>query len=164
MAGAGGVGKTTMVHRFVEGVFLADTQFTIGVEFFLKEIEIENTKILLQTWDFAGQPQFRFLHKNYARGAKGALLLFDLTRPTTLESIGEWVNICRADGIDIPILLVGSKADLIESSHIEPMIIEAIRKKFNLFDYIEVSSKTGQGVELAFKKLAKKIIEHIISF
>ncbi|GAH39257.1 unnamed protein product, partial [marine sediment metagenome] len=77
--GEGGVGKTTLLHRYVEGIFLADTKMTLGVEFFLKELDLDGNKILLQIWDFGGQERFRFLLQNYIMGAKGALLLFDLT-------------------------------------------------------------------------------------
>lgn len=86
-AGDGGVGKTTLLYRYIEGRFLANTRMTIGVEFFLKELNIEGKKILLQVWDFGGQDHFRPLLKNYAVGARGALLLFDLTRPSSLERI-----------------------------------------------------------------------------
>ncbi|MHA1297723.1 MAG: Rab family GTPase [Promethearchaeota archaeon] len=130
MTGEGNTGKTTLLHRFIEGVFISNTQQTIGVEFFLKEVNLGDYKVVLQIWDFGGQPHFRFLHKNYARGSRGALL------------IEEWVNICRADGIEIPILLIGSKADLIEKSAIPPNFIESLKERFKLFDYLEVSSKT----------------------
>jgi len=63
--GEGGVGKTTLLHRYVEGKFLADTRMTLGVEFFLKEIDLDGNKVLLQIWDFGGQERFRFLLKNY---------------------------------------------------------------------------------------------------
>ncbi|MHA1414390.1 MAG: Rab family GTPase [Promethearchaeota archaeon] len=161
MTGEGNTGKTTLLHRFIEGVFISNTQQTIGVEFFLKEVNLGDYKVVLQIWDFGGQPHFRFLHKNYARGARGALLLFDLTRPSTLTTIEEWVNICRADGIEIPILLIGSKADLIEKSAIPPNFIESLKERFKLFDYLEVSSKTGENVDLAFEKLTREIIKQI---
>ena len=71
-AGEGGVGKTTLLRRYVDGIFMADTRMTIGVEFFLKELTIEEKKITLQLWDFGGQERFRFLLESYAAGAKGA--------------------------------------------------------------------------------------------
>jgi len=75
--GDGGVGKTTLLHRYVEGKFSSETKMTIGVEFFLKELMIDDQKVLLQLWDFGGQERFRFLLKSYVIGARGALLMFD---------------------------------------------------------------------------------------
>ena len=59
-AGEGGVGKTTLLHRYVEGKYLEDTKMTIGVEFFVKELEFEDFEAVLQLWDFGGQERFRF--------------------------------------------------------------------------------------------------------
>jgi GTPase SAR1 family protein len=65
-------------------------------------------------WDFGGQKRFRFLLESYVLGAKGALLLFDLTRPITLEKLEEWVGICRRSDPDLPILFLGTKTDLVD--------------------------------------------------
>jgi len=161
IAGEGGVGKTTLLHRYIEGVFMKDTKMTIGVEFHLKELIIDDTKVLLQIWDFGGQERFRFLLKSYAKGAKGAVIMFDLTRPLTLENIEDWVNICRGDQPDFPIIFVGSKTDLTEFINIEEDFILEILDKYNLFNYIRVSSKTGQNVEFTFELLAREIIKYI---
>ncbi len=94
-AGDGGVGKTTLLYRYVEGKFLTDTKATLGVEFFWKVFNTNDKQIDLQLWDFGGQQVFRHILKNYASGAHGALLLFDLTNNSSLEQIDEWVDICR---------------------------------------------------------------------
>jgi len=161
IAGEGGVGKTTLLHRYIDGYFMKDTKMTIGVEFHLKELTIDDKKVLLQLWDFGGQERFRFLLKSYAKGAKGAIIMFDLTRPITLENIEDWVNICRGDQSDFPILFVGSKVDLTELINIKEDFIFEFLDKFDLFNYLRVSSKTGQNVELTFELLAKEIIKYI---
>jgi len=161
ITGEGGVGKTTLLHRYIEGRFDANTRLTIGVEFFLKELTIDNDSIFLQIWDFGGQERFRFLLSNYAMGAKGALLLFDLTRPLTLNTLEEWVNICRSDDSELPILLVGSKADLEEMITINEELIESLKDEFKFFDYVRISSKTGENVNEVFEKIARAIIDHI---
>ncbi|MFX1357938.1 MAG: GTP-binding protein [Promethearchaeota archaeon] len=160
ITGEGGVGKTTLLHRYIEGKFLIDTRMTIGVEFFLKELNLDTKKVLLQIWDFGGQDRFRFLLKNYAKGAKGAILMFDLTRPKTLDTIEEWVDICRTDQPKLPILLLGSKADLAEMVKLDDDFISELKEKYYLFDYMRVSSKSGQNVNFAFELLAKHIIEN----
>ena len=163
-AGDGGVGKTTLLYRYIEGKFLADTRMTIGVEFFLKEMIIGDKKILLQVWDFGGQEHFRPLLKNYAVGARGALLLFDLTRPSSLLRIDQWVNICRAENLDLPILFIGSKSDLTGSFNISEDYIFQFQEENNFFNFLKISSKTGENVALAFELLAKEILNHIRRF
>jgi len=158
-AGEGGVGKTTLLHRYVEGKFSSETKMTIGVEFFLKELMIDDQKVLLQLWDFGGQERFRFLLKSYVIGARGALLMFDLTRAMTLEKIPEWVKICRRENPNLPILFLGSKADLADDINISKDYIMAYKEQFNLYDYLEVSSKTGKNVESAFVSVTKEILK-----
>ncbi|MFX0023163.1 MAG: Rab family GTPase [Candidatus Hermodarchaeota archaeon] len=160
-AGEGGVGKTTLLYRYIEGRFLADTRMTIGVEFFLKELNIEDKKILLQVWDFGGQEHFRPLLKSYARGARGALILFDLTRPSSLSRIGQWVNICRQDNPDIPIIFIGTKLDLTHQITIDDAVALQLKEEFDFFDYVKVSSKTGENVQLVFELLAKRLVTKI---
>lgn len=157
--GDGGVGKTTLLHRYVEGKFSSETKMTIGVEFFLKELMIDDQKVLLQLWDFGGQERFRFLLKSYVIGARGALLMFDLTRAMSLERIPEWVNICRKENPNLPILFLGSKADLADDINISKDYIMSYKEQFNLYDYLEVSSKTGQNVEFAFESVTKEILK-----
>ncbi|MFW9819741.1 MAG: Rab family GTPase [Candidatus Thorarchaeota archaeon] len=157
--GEGGVGKTTLLFRYIEGRFLADTLMTIGVQFHLKELNIGNKKVLLQVWDFGGQDHFRPLLKSYAQGARGALLLFDLTRPSSLDNIEQWVNICREDNPTIPILFIGTKLDLKDEITIDDKIALQIKEEYGFFDYIKVSSKTGENVQLVFESIAEELVK-----
>ena len=158
-AGEGGVGKTTLLHRYVEGKFSAETKMTIGVEFFLKEVNINSHHCTLQLWDFGGQQRFRFLLESYVLGAKGALLLFDLTRPMTLEKLEEWVNICRRGDPNLPILFLGTKNDLKEDIMVSDDYASEFKESFKLFDYMKISSKSGENVLKAFDILTKKILD-----
>jgi len=158
-SGEGGVGKTTILHRYVDGQFSADTKMTIGVEFFLKEVIIDEKQCTLQLWDFGGQERFRFLLESYVLGAKGALLMFDLTRPITLDNLEQWVNICRKGDPDLPILFLGTKLDLTEDIMVDDDYAQMFQEEFNLFDYLKISSKTGENVFEAFELLTKKILE-----
>ena len=159
LAGEGGVGKTTLLHRYVEGKFSAETRMTIGVEFFLKEVEIDSQFCTLQLWDFGGQERFRFLLESYVLGAKGALLLFDLTRPITLEKLENWVNICRKGDPNLPILFLGTKNDLTDNIMVSDDYALEFKDAFNLFDYLKISSKSGENVLKAFDLLTRKILE-----
>lgn len=161
ITGDGGVGKTTLLHRFIEGKFQANTRLTIGVEFFLKELNIDDGSILLQIWDFGGQERFRFLLNNYAKGAKGALLLFDLSRPSTLNNLEDWISICRSDDPKLPILLVASKADIEDIVPINEDFIQSLITKYDFFDWIRISSKTGENVDQTFEKIAREIVKYV---
>ena len=161
-SGDGGVGKTTLVHRYIEGKFLKATRLTIGVEFFLKELTIEGSKVILQIWDFGGQDRFRFLLPNYALGAKGAFFIFDLRRPNTLKRLNHWMGIVRGHVKDIPVLLLGTKSDLLKGK--EPKDakkIEEYQKKYNLFNYVKVSAKTGENLDLAFNLLINEMVKRL---
>lgn len=158
-AGEGGVGKTTLLHRYVEGRFSAETKMTIGVEFFLKETEIDSKQCTLQLWDFGGQKRFRFLLESYVLGAKGALLMFDLTRVMTLENLEQWLGIVRKGDPNLPVLFVGTKLDLEDEIQVEDDYAQSFLQEYNLLGFLKISSKTGQNVGHAFEILTKKILE-----
>jgi len=164
-AGEGGVGKTTLLQRYIEGIFKADTQMTIGVQFFLKNLQIGNNECgdipcTLQIWDFGGQERFRSLLKSYANGAKGALVMFDLTRPLTLDRIGQWVKIVRAYN-EIPVMFLGTKDDLTDEMAVKEDYIEELIDKYDFVDYLKTSSKTGKNVNTAFRILTEAILENL---
>ena len=158
-AGEGGVGKTTLLRRYVEGKFSAETKMTIGVEFFLKEVEVDGKQCTLQLWDFGGQERFRFLLESYVLGAKGALLMFDLTRPMTLENLEEWVNLVRKSDNTIPVLFLGTKLDLESDIMVDDNYALQFKNNYKLFDFLKISSKTGQNVQESFELLTRKILE-----
>jgi len=86
--------------------------------------------------------------------------MFDLTRAMSLERIPEWVNICRKENPNLPILFLGSKADLVDDINLSKDYIMSYKERFNLYDYLEVSSKTGQNVESAFESVTRKILKN----
>jgi len=158
-AGEGGVGKTTLLHRYVEGKFSANTRMTIGVEFFLKETEIDEKQCTLQLWDFGGQERFRFLLESYVLGAKGAMLMFDLTRMSSLENLEQWLNIVRKGDPNLPVLFLGTKLDLVDEIQVDDDYAKSFLEDFHLIDFLKISSKTGENVGQAFDKLTNVILE-----
>ena len=159
VTGEGGVGKTSLLRRYVDGFFDDSTIMTVGVEFFIKEINFDDAHCSLQLWDLGGQKRFRYLLENYVMGARGALLLFDLTRMPKIGVILEWVNIARLHDINLPIILVGTKNDLEDLIAVDDESDLHIKNTFNMLDYIKISSKTGYNVEELFSLLAKKLTE-----
>ncbi len=158
VAGDGGVGKTTLIRKFVSGSFEGKTFMTIGVQFHVKDMTYEGRPVSLQLWDLGGQDHFRFMLPSYTFGAKGALLLYDTTRTSTLDSLEEWVKICRTHNKDLPILFGGTKTDLVEQRCISAARARSLLEPLNLFDHLEVSAKAGANVERAFEMIVAKIV------
>ena len=92
-------------------------------------------------------------------GAKGALLLFDLTKMPKIDHILNWVNIVRMHDIDLPIILVGTKLDLEEFIAVDDESARSIKHTFNMFDYIKTSSKTGINVEKVFDVMVQELMK-----
>ncbi len=157
-AGDGGVGKTTLLQRYVDNKFSEETRITVGIEFFTKYLNFEENQVIIQLWDFGGQERFRFMLDRYLKGAKGAILMFDLIRPLSLNSIPEWINLLKSQNPNIPFIFVGTKLDLINGSHrvINDNEISELSIKYGCHDYIKVSSKTGENVNEVFEKIAIK--------
>ncbi len=160
--GDGAVGKTALAQRYLTGLFKDNTRITIGVEFHVKDIQITGTKIKLQIWDFGGEERFRFLLPSYCKGANGGIFLFDVTNPETLYHLDAWLEVLRgATGPNIPILMVGTKADLAETRIVDAAEAKSVAKKHNLTGYAEVSAKTGTNVESAFETIARIMVKRI---
>lgn len=160
VGGDGGTGKTTLLHRYVEGTFLANTKLTVGIEFHEKKLKLnDGAECSLILWDCGGQDQFRTLITGYTRGAVAALILVDLTRYTTLMSLKEWVNIFRHEDPNLPILLVGTKTDLKDKITVHDDNVLPNLSEYKFFDYIKISSKTGDNVEKCFQIVMNKILD-----
>lgn len=157
--GDGGVGKTTLLHRYVKGKFLNTATMTIGVEFLSKQIQMNGIICQLILWDISGQDRFRFMIDKYMRGASGALLLFDTTNMTSFVNIGKWVNLVRKYYQNLPILLIAAKCDLEEFSIVGDIYAKKTKERFGMVDFIKTSSKLGMNVELAFETLANYIVQ-----
>ncbi|MBY8984351.1 MAG: GTP-binding protein [Candidatus Lokiarchaeota archaeon] len=153
------VGKTSLLRRYVDGMFDDSSVMTVGVDFFTKELSIDNAHCSLQLWDLGGQQRFRHLLDSFVMGARGALLLFDLTNIPKIGDILEWVNIARLHDINLPIILVGTKNDLEDFIAVDDESALHIKNTFNMRDYIKISSKTGYNVEELFNLLAKRLTE-----
>jgi small GTP-binding protein len=161
IAGDGGVGKTTLLRRFVDDVFDESTIETVGVDFFLKELKFEELRIkcALQLWDLGGQERFRHLLDNFIMGARASLLLFDLTRMPKMNKILDWVNIVRLHDINLPIMLVGTKLDLEDAIAVDDDYAYTIKNTFNMINYFKTSSKSGYNVGEVFETLARELMK-----
>jgi len=154
--GDGGCGKTALTVRFAHGFFQEQYKMTIGVEFAVKLIEIGGFKTKLQIWDTGGQERFSYVRPLYYKGAMGALCVFDLTNRESFDHVPNWIDEVKANVGEVPMVLVGNKADL-PGREVPRDEAEGTAKKFNMY-YLESSAKTGDGVGDCFGVLAAMMI------
>ena len=160
--GDGGVGKSSFMHRYLHRMFKEDLKLTIGVDFGIKDLEIEGKEITLHIWDFGGEERFRILLPSYANGASGAIFMFDTTRYVSLQSADEWISLFRKNTTeDIPIIMVGSKIDLEEDRTVKREDAMVKNNELNCKDYIECSAQSGENVDKVFEMIANEILKKI---
>ena len=164
LGGDGGVGKTSMVHRFVDNTFAIDYKETIGVSIMKKECEFEDLKssVRFVLWDLAGQTQFKRVRKNYLGNAEAGLLVFDVTRKETFNNINEWYQEIKSITPDINLILVGNKIDLEDKKQVSSEEGEKLGKDMGI-SYIETSAKTGDNIGDAFRMLALELVKRFFT-
>ena len=159
--GDGAVGKTTIMHQYVDNKFVADTMMTIGTNFFIKGIELEkhNTFVRLQIWDLGGQDHFAAVRPSFYSGAKGIIYVFDLTRKITFGNLLNWKKeVERSTPEEIPCVLLGNKSDLIEDeqySVMTPEEISEMKDQLHFSSYFETSAKENLGIHKTFMNLTE---------
>ncbi|NMC05607.1 MAG: GTP-binding protein [Candidatus Lokiarchaeota archaeon] len=161
IGGAGGCGKTTLLHRYMHGLFKEDTTMTIGVSFTSKEVTRPGARIKLSLWDLGGQNRFRFMQKSYCQGARAAIVFFDMTRLDTMIQIKDWVNMFREHvSAQIPIVLAGGKFDLIDEDMLASTneYAKEMMEQFGLSAYFMTSSKTGMNVDELFNHVVDVLV------
>lgn len=162
--GPGGVGKSSLVRRFIEDKFEINYNFTIGVDFLAKTVEYEKNQFAkLSIWDVGGQERFKVLRRSFYEGTHGALLVFDLSRANTFHKMKDWLTDMRNIIEEkIPIVILGNKADLL--AEVGEVINRDEPKKLAEEEesvYIETSAKSGENVDKAFVLLTQKMKKYL---
>ena len=153
------VGKTNMLKRFLNDEFDMNTKETVGVEFGSKNFILGEKKDIIkaQIWDTAGQERYRSVTKAYYKGAKGALLVYDITRKSTFENIDNWLIDLRTNADkDILILLIGNKSDLSDKREISEEEARTKAEQYNIA-FLETSAKSGDNIDKAFTQLIEQV-------
>jgi len=162
MIGDSGVGKTCLMLRFCENSFAEQHISTIGVDFKIRKLTLENGKrCKLQIWDTAGQERFRTITSSYYRGAHGVVITYDITgnKKNSLESIEKWHSeVERYSNQQVKVLLLGNKLDLEEDRQMSTEEIQQWAQDRGAV-IMEASAKTSQNVEDAFKLLITEIMK-----
>jgi small GTP-binding protein len=158
--GESGVGKTSLMNVYLCDAFGENYISTIGIDFRVKTLNINNKMVRVQIWDTAGHEKFRAIIPSYFRGAHIILLVFDLTDRKSFEKIDQWItNIQKhlPEG-NYRLLLVGNKCDEISKFQIKESEIDNLIDKHEL-KYVKVSAKTHMNVEKAFNMAISDAIE-----
>lgn len=159
--GDSGIGKSSLLTRFTDDVFMDSYISTIGVDFKIRTMVVNGRVIKLQIWDTAGQERFRTVTSAYYRGAHGVMVVFDITNPVSFENVNNiWLNeIQNFSKEDIKRILIGTKSDLTEKRK----ITYADASEFavdNGMEYIETSAKNAVNVESAFASLVSTLVSY----
>jgi small GTP-binding protein len=160
IGGEGGVGKSTLLHRIISGEFQLRMQMTIGIDFRTYSVNYGDKQYILSLWDLGGQDRFRFIIPQYCQGAHAGIIMYDLTRLQSVFKIGEWVKLMRDARPKLPLLLVGSKADLIDQISVMDENIGPLMKEHKFYDHYKISSKTGEGIHTAILRIVEAIISY----
>ena len=155
MLGGFGVGKTSLVSRFVTSLFSDTYLTTIGVKIDKKTITVDSHEMNLMLWDIYGQDAYQTVRDSYLRGASGYLLVADGTRHATLDTAAALQQKAASVVGDVPFLLLLNKADLVREWQVDERAL--MRLVDRGWTVVKTSAKTGAGVEGAFTKLASQM-------
>lgn len=154
-----GVGKTSLITRFMYDTFDSHYAATIGIDFLSKTMYLDDKTIRLQLWDTAGQERFRSLIPSYIRDSNVAIVVYDITNRDSFNDVQKWLDYIREErGKDVLIIMVGNKSDL-KDKVVTSDEAEELSKKLGCNLFIETSSKNGYNVKKLFKKVAKMLPE-----
>ncbi|XP_032536911.1 EF-hand calcium-binding domain-containing protein 4B isoform X1 [Chiroxiphia lanceolata] len=158
--GNSSVGKTSFLRRFCEDRFFPGTAATVGVDYNVKTVTVDNTQVALQLWDTAGQERYRSITKQFFRKADGVIVMYDITAKDTFTAVRQWlISIEEATGEDVPVLLLGNKTDNEKEREVPMGMGEHLAKDYNLIFY-ECSACSGYNVEKSVLHLARFLKEH----
>ena len=157
LVGDSGVGKTNIMSKYLKNQFREDSKATVGVEFGSKQFTVENHQIKAQIWDTAGQERYKAITSAYYKGAKGAFVVYDITRKNTFETVNKWVSdISAAADKKIALILIGNKNDLEDQRQVTKEMGEEKAKELGLA-FMETSACSGENLDKAFQMMINEI-------
>lgn len=156
LIGGFAVGKTSLVRRYVSGIFSDDYLTTVGVKIDKRPESIDGDEALLMIWDLAGRDEFAAVQKSYLRGAEGFLYVADGTRKETLKDAEEEIALIDGTHPDAVSILLINKHDLTREWEIEEGDLEPFKERGMKVFF--TSAKTGENVESAFRDLAARLL------
>ncbi|KAE8724382.1 Ras-related protein RABA5a [Hibiscus syriacus] len=159
LVGDSAVGKSNLLARFARNEFYPNSKSTIGVEFQTQKLDINGKEVKAQVWDTAGQERFRAVTSAYYRGAVEALLVYDISRWQTFDSIGRWLNELQTHSdMNVVTILVANKSDLKDAREVPTSEGKALAEAQGLF-FMETSALDSSNVAAAFQTFVKGIYD-----
>jgi small GTP-binding protein len=158
VVGDAAVGKTSLLVRYIKGVFNPSYILTIGVSFFVRDIVVRDEVLRVQLWDTGGQERFGPIRQLYYRGTKGVLLVYDRTNPESFKRADYWLEEIRRGAGEVPVVIVGNKADLPAAVPADDARRFADERRLV---FVETSAKTDLNTDKAFSTLAGLILDQI---
>ena len=151
-----GVGKSSLIRRFVEDTFTEDYKVTIGVHILKKEVKLpkSNNDITLVIWDLEGNDDITNTRPSYLIGTNGFIYVFDMTRPATYQSLENDLDYIKDLYPNIPLKVIGNKKDLVTND-----FIKQNKDVFGRFVDFYTSAKSGTNVDDVFTNLAEAVIK-----
>jgi Ras-related protein Rab-11A len=157
LIGDASVGKTNILTKYLKNEFDPNSKATVGVELGTKNIQIDNKIIKVQIWDTAGQERYKAITSTYYKGAKGAIIVYDITRKITFDNIEKWIGDLKVNGDEnIIIFLVGNKSDLNDNREVSKEDGLNKSEKFNI-PFLETSALCGENISKVFEELIQKV-------
>lgn len=163
LIGDAAVGKSSLLLKYVDDTFDDTYVCTIGVDFKIKSLNIENKRIKLQIWDTAGQERFKPITKCYFRGSHGCIVLFDITNQQSFLNVRNWISDYRNNNtVDSAenIVIIGNKADKEDLRSVTVEEGKLLAETLGVC-YTEASAKSGEGVAEAFEAIAKVVMRNM---
>lgn len=161
LIGDSAVGKSNLLSRFARNEFDRNSKATIGVEFQTQIMEIDGKEVKAQIWDTAGQERFRAVTSAYYRGALGALVVYDISRRGTFDSIKRWLEeLDTQNDSTIARMLVGNKCDLENIREVSVDEGKSLAEAEGLF-FMETSALDSTNVQAAFEIVIREIYNNI---
>lgn len=159
--GDSAVGKSNLLSRYARNEFNMNSKATIGVEFQTQSMEINGKEVKAQIWDTAGQERFRAVTSAYYRGAVGALIVYDISRRSTFESIQRWLDeLNMHSDTTVVRMLVGNKCDLEDIRDVTVEEGKSLAETEGLF-FMETSALDATNVKKAFEMVIKEIYNNV---
>ncbi len=161
LIGDPGVGKTSLVRRFVYDEFDDRYLSTMGMKVTKKvmnmTVDLREVRLTLQIWDTMGQHHFKPLLMKYFRGSEGAFIVSDLTTRQSLDHASKWAQLLFSVTDRIPLIFLANKLDLRSKAAFSPNALAHLVERYG-HSFLPTSAKTGENVEAAFDRLAKLLI------
>nr|QKY15279.1 GTP-binding protein (YPTC1) [Polytomella parva] len=155
--GDSGVGKSCLLLRFADDTYTESYISTIGVDFKIRTVELDNKIIKLQIWDTAGQERFRTITSSYYRGSHGIIVVYDVTDEDSFNNVKLWLSeIGRYANENVHKLLIGNKSDLSSKRAVPYQTAKAFADEIGI-PFLETSAKNATNVEQAFMTMAAEI-------